>query len=160
MYYQFETGYGPVHVHIDHHNGKILKVFTNIAPIGTEIAGLTSVMGILISKYLEMGGDVNSLRRHLNSIKSDKPYGFGPKRVESIPHAVSTALSKFLAQIGNLPGQQLLTPHVGTEKAPAKADHPPEHKPGHCPKCYSPNIAYLSGCTGPTCYECGFSECS
>jgi ribonucleoside-diphosphate reductase alpha chain len=163
VYYQFETGYGPVHVHIDHHNGKILKVFTNIAPIGTEIAGLTSVMGILISKYLEMGGDVNSLRRHLNSIKSDKPYGFGPKRVESIPHAVSTALSKFLAQIGNLPGQQLLTPHVGSTtegKTPQKADNPQEHKPGHCPKCYSPNIAYLSGCTGPTCYECGFSECS
>jgi ribonucleoside-diphosphate reductase alpha chain len=159
VYYQFETGYGPVHVHIDHHNGQILKVFTNIAPIGTEIAGLTSIMGVLISKYLEMGGDVNRLRRHLNSIKSDKPYGFGPKRIESIPHAVSTALSKFLSQMGNLPGQQLLTPHVAT--APEKAQKQEgEHKGGHCPKCYSPNIAYLSGCSGPTCYECGFSECS
>ncbi len=161
VYYQFETGYGPVHVHIDHHNGQIMKVFTNIAPIGTEIAGLTSIMGVLISKYLEMGGEVNKLRRHLNSIKSDKPHGFGPKRIESIPHAVSTALSKFLAQMGNLPGQQMLTPHIATPEAKMqKADNPQEHKPGHCPKCYSPNIAYLSGCSGPTCYECGFSECS
>jgi ribonucleoside-diphosphate reductase alpha chain len=160
VYYQFETGYGPVHVHIDHHNGQILKVFTNIAPIGTEIAGLTSVMGILISKYLSLGGEINTLRKHLNSIKSDKPYGFGPKRVESIPHAVSTALSKFMAQMGNLPGQQLLTPMAATpDKTQAKPDLQ-EHKPGHCPKCYSPNIAYLSGCSGPTCYECGFSECS
>ncbi len=159
VYYQFETGYGPVHVHIDHHNGRILKVFTNIAPIGTEIAGLTSVMGVLISKYLELGGDVNRLRRHLNSIKSDKPYGFGPKRIESIPHAVSTALSKFLSQMGNLPGQQLLTPLVTAPDVKAQRTEG-EHKGGHCPKCYSPNIAYLSGCAGPTCYECGFSECS
>jgi ribonucleoside-diphosphate reductase alpha chain len=164
VYYQFGTGYGPVHVHIDHHDGEILKVFTNIAPIGTEIAGLTSVMGILISKYLEMGGDVNALRKHLNSIKSDKPFGFGPKRVESIPHAVSVALTKFLSQMGHLPGQQTLTAHVGEAapevKAQAQVHQQEAHKDRHCPKCYSPNIAYLGGCSGPTCYECGFSECS
>ena len=158
VYYQFETGYGPVHVHIDHHDGKILKVFTNIAPIGTEIAGLTSVMGILISKYLETGGDINSLRKHLNSIKSDRPCGFGPKRVESIPHAVSIALTKFLSQMGNLPGQQVLTQHVQKTVPEVKAQMPERQE--HCPKCYSPNIAFLSGCSGPTCYECGFSECS
>jgi len=162
VYYQFETGYGPVHVHIDHHNGKILKVFTNIAPIGTEIAGLTSVMGVLISKYLELGGDVSRLRRHLNSIKSDRPYGFGPKRIESIPHAVSTALSKFMGQMGNLPGQQLLTSMVNAKPPEVKAQtqQPQQEHKGHCPKCYSPNIAHLSGCAGPTCYECGYSECS
>ena len=77
------------------------------APIGTEIAGLTTVMGVLLTKYLALGGDVNDIRKHLNSIKSDKPYGFGPKRVESIPHAMSVALSKFLAQSGSLKGQQL-----------------------------------------------------
>ncbi len=159
VYYQFETGYGPVHVHIDHHNGQIMKVFTNIAPIGTEIAGLTSVMGILISKYLSLGGDINTLKKHLNSIKSDRPYGFGPKRIESIPHAVSVALSKFMAQTGNLPGQQLLTPHVSATPE-AKAPPPQPDTKGHCPKCYSPNIAFLSGCSGPTCYECGYSECS
>jgi ribonucleoside-diphosphate reductase alpha chain len=160
VYYQFETGYGPVHVHIDHQEGRVLKVFTNIAPIGTEISGLTTVMGILISKYLELGGDINSLRKHLNSIKSDKAFGFGPKRIESIPHAVSVALGKFMSQMGNLPGQQLLTPHVENTEIKIQKVTNEEHRPGHCPKCYSPNIAYLSGCSGPTCYECGFSECS
>jgi hypothetical protein len=113
---------------------------------------------------LELGGDVANLRKHLNSIKSDKPNGYGPKRIESIPHAVSTALNKFMSQMGNIPGQQLLTPHVSVPvpevKAQMPVQEPEKHKPGHCPKCYSPNIAYLSGCTGPTCYECGFSECS
>jgi len=166
VYYEFESGYGPVHVHIDHHEGDIQRVFTTIAPIGTEIAGLTSIMGILISKYLELGGDVGNLKKHLNSIKSDRPMGFGPKRVESIPHAVSIALGKFQSQMGNLPGQQLLTPHV-EESAPevqAQASEAKAHQEGgrerHCPKCYSPNIAFLSGCSGPTCYECGHSKCS
>jgi len=157
VYYQFETGYGPVHVHIDHHEGQIMKVFTNIAPIGTEIAGLTTIMGILISKYLEVGGDANSLKKHLNSIKSDRPYGFGPKRIESIPHAVSVAINKFLSQMGNTQGQQLLTPHV-TKIIETKTKETPKQE--HCPKCYSPNVARLSGCSGPTCYECGYSECS
>lgn len=166
VYYQFETGYGPVHIHIDHHQGAPTKVFTNIAPIGTEIAGLTSIMGILISKYLEMGGEVNSLRKHLNSIKSDRPYGFGPKRIESIPHAVSMALSKFQSQHGTLPGQQLLTnvpeKKVEASKPLVTASVKTEEKKHqeHCPKCYSPNVAHLSGCSGPTCYECGYSECS
>jgi len=161
VYYKFATGYGPIHVHIDHHEGKILKVFTNIAPIGTEIAGLTTVMGILITKYLELGGDASILRKHLNSIKSDKPYGFGPKRIESIPHAVSVALTKFQARMGNLPGQQVLTPHVENTAPEVKGQaSKPAMAQEHCPSCYSPNIAYLSGCSGPTCYECGFSECS
>lgn len=159
VYYEFETGHGPVHIHIDHHEGDIMRVFTHIAPIGTEVAGLTSVCGILISKYLENGGDINNLRKHLNSIKSDKPFGFGPKRVESIPHAISMALSKFQAQMGSLPGQQMLTKLV-EKTAPEVSAQVPKDKEGHCPKCYSPNIAHLSGCSGPTCYECGYSECS
>ncbi|MBI4146931.1 adenosylcobalamin-dependent ribonucleoside-diphosphate reductase [Candidatus Woesearchaeota archaeon] len=166
VYYKLDTGHGPIHIHVDHHNGEIMRVFTNITPVGTEISGLTCIMGILISKYLEMGGDVNDIRKHLNSIKSDKPYGFGPKRVESIPHAVSMALSKFLAQTGNLPGQQLLSPHVSTPAPEVTAQLSVTVKPEaqddkkHCPKCYSPNVAMLSGCSGPTCYECGHSECS
>jgi len=169
VYYKLETGHGPIHIHIDHHDGKILRVFTNITPVGTEISGLTCMVGILLSKYLELGGDVNEIRKHLNSIKSDKPFGFGPKRVESIPHALSVALSKFMAQTGNLPGQQLLSPHV-SKPAPevqaqlgiaqkAIAEHTADDKK-HCPKCFSPNVAMLSGCSGPTCYECGHSECS
>ncbi|RLE45581.1 adenosylcobalamin-dependent ribonucleoside-diphosphate reductase [Candidatus Woesearchaeota archaeon] len=166
VYYKFESGYGPVHVHIDHSNGKIVRVFTNTAPIGTEIAGLTTVLGILVSKYLELGGDVNEIRKHLNSIKSDKPFGFGPKRIESIPHAVSIALSKFLAQMDKLPGQQLLTPLIeekeNKDNKPKKDDKKDDNKGrlSYCPKCFSPNIAYQSGCSGPTCFDCGYSECS
>ncbi len=164
LYYKLETGYGPVHIHIDHLDGKPFRVFTNTTPIGTEVAGLTTALGILLSKYLENGGDINEVRRQLNSIKSDKPFGFGPNRIESIPHAISVSLTKFLAQQGKLQGQQLLTPIINKEAGLKEAngnlgiEH--ERKTEHCPKCYSPNIAYLSGCSGPTCYDCGYAECS
>ncbi len=165
VYYKFESGYGPVHIHIDHSSGKIVRVFTNTSPIGTEIAGLTTTLGILISKYLEHGGDVNEIRKQLNSVKSDKPFGFGPKRIESIPHAISVALSKFLAQLDKLPGQQLLTPHINEKKEDKNKDLKNINKDkddvkAFCPKCYSPNVAFQSGCSGPTCFDCGFSECS
>ncbi len=159
MYYRFETGHGPVHVHIDHLNGEIQKVFTHTTPIGTEIAGLTSVLGIFISKYIEKGGNINEIRAQLNSIKSDKPYGFGSKRIESIPHAISMALSKFQSQTGTLQGQQLLTQHVEeTPKNTTKTKQENDIK--YCPKCHSPNIVFAGGCSGPTCLDCGYSECS
>jgi ribonucleoside-diphosphate reductase alpha chain len=160
-YYKFETGWGPVHIHLDHDQGRLRRVFVHTTPIGTEISGLTAMMGILLSKYLENGGDVAEVRKHLNSIKSDRPYGFGPNRIESIPHAVSVAISRFLQQHGrkesNDPTKQATLPAAlpALAAAPAEKD---EH--GYCPKCYSPNIAYTNGCSGPTCYECGYSECS
>ncbi len=165
VYYRLSTGYGPMHIHIDHKDGKPFKLFTSTTPVGTEVAGLTTALGIMISKYLEAGGDVNEIRRQLNSIKSDKPFGFGPSRVESMPHAISVALTKFLAQHGDLKGQQILTTHVATSETVSSSTATEHSEQGndrkeHCPKCYSPNIAYVSGCSGPTCFECGHSECS
>ncbi|MDO8661348.1 MAG: hypothetical protein Q7K43_05650, partial [Candidatus Woesearchaeota archaeon] len=162
VYYRLSTGYGPMHVHIDHKDGKPFKLFTSTTPVGTEVAGLTTALGIMISKYLEAGGDVNEIRRQLNSIKSDKPFGFGPNRVESMPHAISVCLTKFLAQHGQLKGQQVLM-QTNTNQLNNVAEHQStsaQDRKEHCPKCYSPNIAYVSGCSGPTCYECGHSECS
>ena len=30
----------------------------------------------------------------------------------------------------------------------------------HCPKCYSANVAFESGCSEPSCKDCGYSKCS
>ena len=169
VYYKFETGYGPVHIHIDHIDGTPIRVFTNTTPIGTEIAGLTSVLGILLSKYLELGGDVNEVRKHLNCIKSDKPMGFGPNRIESIPHAISVALTRFLRSMGKLTNghdtkflkkEEITAALQNPTPAPTPTEERPLVKVDHCPKCYSPNIAFINGCHGPTCHECGYSECS
>lgn len=167
VYYKFETGYGPIHIHIDHEDGKPFRVFTNITPIGTEVAGLTSVLGIMISKYLELGGDVSEIIKHLNSVKGDKPYGFGANRIESLPHSISIALKKFLENYStkdslkkgevkkNVSNNKLSETTIMKQNEKTKLDNQV-----YCPACFSPNVSYESGCRGVTCHDCGYSECS
>ena len=152
-YYQIKTGYGPLHMHVNYDERGPYQVFLNIPPLGTEISALSSLVGILLSKYLSEGGDPLRVLKHLNSVKGDKPIGFGESRVNSIAHAVSIALRRHLKKTGWLP-----------EKEDGEADDGlgflELQKAEYCPKCYSSNVAHESGCSGPTCHDCGFSECS
>jgi len=152
-YYQIKTGYGPLHIHINYDERGPYQLFTNIPPLGTEISALTSLVGILLSKYLAEGGDPLRILKHLNSVKGDKPLGFGDTRVNSIAHAISIALRQHLKKTGWLSEGEDSVKHEKLEViALPKAEY--------CPKCYSSNVAYESGCSGPTCHDCGFSECS
>jgi len=151
-YYEIQTGYGPLHIHINftEENGPF-QIFTNLPPLGTELSGLTALVGILLSKYLENGGDPVRILKHLNSIKGDKPFGFGENRVNSIPHAIAIALRDHLKK-------RKMIPESGTDTN--KLQLWDATKTQYCPKCYSSNISFESGCSGPTCHDCGYSECS
>ncbi|MBI3549132.1 MAG: adenosylcobalamin-dependent ribonucleoside-diphosphate reductase [Elusimicrobia bacterium] len=152
-YYQVKTGYGPLHIHINYDERGPYQVFTNIPPLGTEISGLTSLIGILLSKYLAEGGDPIRILKHLNAVKGDRSVGFGDARVNSIAHAISIAMRTHLKKTGWLDdsgGQE--TKSVESIANLAKAEF--------CPKCYSSNVAHESGCSGPSCKDCGYSECS
>ncbi len=151
-YYQIRTGYGPLHVHINYDEKGPFQLFTNIPPLGTEIAGLTSLVGILISKYLGEGGDPLRLLKHLNSVKGDRPIGLGPNRVDSIPHALAIAIRAHLKKTGWW--------EPARENAAEAASLPPPSAADHCPKCFSRNVSHESGCSGVTCHDCGHSECS
>lgn len=150
-YYQIKTGYGPLHIHINYDEEGPYQVFTNIPPLGTEISGLTSLVGILLSKYLELGGDPTDVLRHLNSIKGDRPIGFGENHINSIPHALAVALRNHLKVTGHTDK---------TAEQTTKLDLWEASRSLYCPKCYSSNVSYQSGCAGPTCHDCGYSECS
>ncbi len=155
-YYKIETGSGTLHLHINYDELGPRKIFGNIAPLGTEISGLTSALCIMISKYLEEGGDPVRILKHLNSIKSDKPYGFGHKRVDSIPHAISKALRQNLVKTGFFAdkGQTSL---VGAKKTPLYREE--EEETLTCSKCFSTNVQMMAGCSEPTCFDCGYSKC-
>ncbi len=152
-YYQIKTGYGPLHIHINYDERGPYQVFTNIPPLGTEISALTSLVGILLSKYFAEGGDPLKVLKHLNSVKGDKPIGFGENRINSIAHAISVALRQHLKKTGWLSDGE-----DAAQKAKLEGLALP--KTEYCPKCYSSNVSYESGCSGPTCHDCGFSECS
>ncbi|MDE2237252.1 MAG: hypothetical protein KGK30_05135, partial [Elusimicrobia bacterium] len=150
-YYLIRTGYGPLHIHINYDERGPYQVFANLPPLGTEISALTSVIGILLSKYLGEGGDPLRVLKHLNSVKGDRAIGFGSGRVHSIAHGFSLALRQHLKKTGWLEGDA-----SGAEEALEPAPATTEQ----CPKCYSANVSYQAGCSGPTCHDCGYSECS
>jgi ribonucleoside-diphosphate reductase alpha chain len=152
-YFQLKTGYGPLHVHVNYNEHGPYQVFTNMPPLGTEISGLTSLIGILLSKYLEEGGDPVKVIKHLNSVKGDRPVGLGDNRINSIAHGIAVALRSHLKRTGIIATDQDIN---GQEKLELwDASHTQ-----YCPKCYSSNVSFESGCSGPTCHDCGYSECS
>jgi len=152
-YFQLKTGYGPLHVHINYNEHGPYQVFTNMPPLGTEISGLTSLIGILLSKYLEEGGDPIKVIKHLNSVKGDRPVGLGENRINSVAHGIAVALRSHLKRSGIIASDAEIN---GQEKLELwDASHTQ-----YCPKCYSSNVSFESGCSGPTCHDCGYSECS
>jgi ribonucleoside-diphosphate reductase alpha chain len=151
-YYLIKTGYGPLHVHINFDERGPYQIFTNLPPLGTEISALTALIGILLSKYLAEGGDPVRILKHLNSVKGDRLLGLGPKRVDSVAHAVAIALRRHLQDRGWLSGE-------AGERAEAAMARPPVPVE-RCPRCRSANVSHESGCAGPTCHDCGYAECS
>ncbi|MFB6246610.1 MAG: adenosylcobalamin-dependent ribonucleoside-diphosphate reductase [Candidatus Pacearchaeota archaeon] len=158
-YYKIDTGHGPVHIHINYDDIGPTQIFANISPTGTEISGLTSALAIVLSKYFELGGDPKRILKHLNSIKSEKPFGFGKNRIDSIPHAISTALKKHLKKTGKIQSMDEQTdPNSSANTQDNQAEEPNSNM--YCPQCYSANVGMVAGCPEPTCFDCGYSKCS
>ncbi len=149
-YHLIQTGHGPVHLHVNYDKEGITKIFANLSPTGTEISGMTTALAIILSKYFELGGDPIRIIRHLNSIKSEKPYGFGKNRIDSVPHAMSIALRNHLIKTGK----------IKTFNQEENDKEPEVDKKLHCSKCFSANVGMISGCSEPTCFDCGYSKCS
>jgi ribonucleoside-diphosphate reductase alpha chain len=109
----------------------------------------------MISKYLETGGDPKRILKHLNSVKGDRPFGFGAQRVDSIPHAIAIALRTHLQKHGKMEA-----PATAVAEAKGGLELWDRSSALYCPDCFSANVAQQSGCTGVTCFDCGHSECS
>lgn len=148
-YYEVQTGYGTLHVNIVYNEKGPFRIFTSIPPLGSEMSGLVSVLGVFMSKAFQYGYEPDRALKHLNSAKGDKPIGFGSKRVDGIAHGVSIALRKHLQKTDKIESLDMFT-----------KEEEKQTKLGHCPKCFSSNIQYQGGCSGPTCFDCGYSECS
>jgi ribonucleoside-diphosphate reductase alpha chain len=160
-YYMIQTGQGPIHIHINYNEEGISKIFANLSPTGTETSGMATSLAIVLSKYFELGGDPVRILKHLNSIKSEKPYGFGKNKVDSVPHAFSIAIRNHLIKRGIIkPVENGFAMHGsnGSEEKVIEIDR--DVKDLHCPKCFSSNVGMISGCSEPTCFDCGYSKCS
>ena len=96
-YYKIDTKLGVLHVHLDHDkDDKIQRVFSQIAPLGSDIASNTALIGILITEFLKANGDINKILKHLNSIKGSAIGTWEGQTIDSLPHAIGMAIQAFL----------------------------------------------------------------
>lgn len=166
-YYEIKTGHGPLNVHIDYDDQGPYRLFVNLPPVGTEISGMATMIGTLVSNTLEEGGNMAALLKQLQSVKGDRPLGLGENRVNSIPHAIAIALRTHLKKHGHLAAVENENDLMQTgDKAPTQ-DEPAalelwnlSHANDQCPECYSANVRFGAGCSGPVCNDCGYSECN
>ncbi len=174
--YSIRTGEGKVHVTIvGDERGYPAGVFNNLGPIGTSQSSSISVMGLRLTRYLEEAAEPDLLKtlKDFGSVKSDKPIGYGPNRVDSLEHGFSIIWRYHLLrhgvidQNGEMGLQQVKfkkrdksSSLEGTVTKESSENHE-ENSGIACKECGSRNTLPLEGgCTEPVCLDCGHNKCS
>jgi ribonucleoside-diphosphate reductase alpha chain len=144
-------------------NNKIREVFVNMGHTGSQEKSYTEAIGRLISRYLQLNGDVTAVIESLKGIKANDAIAWDRGiKLYSVPDAIAKALEISLG--------------VTSFKAFPLAEHGKEtdeeqHGEGKqmsmsrteiraevCPECKEPMLVYESGCY--TCKNCGYTKCA
>jgi ribonucleoside-diphosphate reductase alpha chain len=159
------------------------EVFLEIGKAGSDIKAMAEAMGRLMSLILRMASPVSPLERvreivkQITGIGGARSYGFGKRRVLSLPDAVGQALAENYLNVSygsEAPGQgaemgveldplaleqkvalQLENAEIHADKKKAAAMH--GSSADLCPSCGDSAFVRVEGCH--TCYACGYSEC-
>ncbi|HST20087.1 MAG TPA: adenosylcobalamin-dependent ribonucleoside-diphosphate reductase, partial [Blastocatellia bacterium] len=145
------------------------EVFLEIGKAGSDIKAMAEAMGRLMSLILRMASPVSPVERvreivkQITGIGGARSYGFGKRRVLSLPDAVGQALAENYLNVtyGNESDGQ--GSEMGVETAmlagepKAKEAAIPITSADLCPSCGDSTFVRAEGCH--TCYACGYSEC-
>jgi ribonucleoside-diphosphate reductase alpha chain len=144
------------------------EVFVEIGKAGSDIKAMAEAMGRLMSLILRMASPVSPVERireivkQITGIGGARSYGFGKRRVLSLPDAVGQALAENYLGVsyGNEDGGQ--GAEMGVEKVPdglakQKTSAIEATSADLCPSCGDAAFVRVEGCQ--TCYACGYSEC-
>ncbi|HSO73846.1 MAG TPA: adenosylcobalamin-dependent ribonucleoside-diphosphate reductase, partial [Blastocatellia bacterium] len=164
------TPSGTAHITMNEdEEGHPFEVFLEIGKAGSDIKAMAEAMGRLMSLILRMASPVSPLERvreiakQISGIGGARSYGFGKRRVLSLPDAVGQALAEnyLNASSGNEEGGQ--GSEMGVDAGSAgiesskKHDSIPMASADLCPTCGDSAFVRIEGCQ--TCYSCGYSEC-
>ncbi|HXG67091.1 MAG TPA: LAGLIDADG family homing endonuclease [Blastocatellia bacterium] len=139
------------------------EVFVEIGKAGSDIKAMAEAMGRLMSLILRLVSPVTPVERvreivkQISGIGGARSYGFGKRRVLSLPDAVGQALAE------NYLGLKFDNEEDVEEDAPvaAKSKAALEAKPASsadlCPTCGDLAFVRQEGCQ--VCHACGYSEC-
>ncbi len=180
---QVETPLGRAYVTIhENGDGQPFEVFINTSKAGSETAAISEAIGRLISYILRLTSPVEPLERlrevlrQLQGLGGDRPLGFGPHRIRSLPDGVARALKVYLQrketeEPGGKHAEALQNPPSPTlplrlSMEPDPAAQAASDGPGQdalsrtgelCPECGQAALINEEGCR--KCYACGYSEC-
>jgi ribonucleoside-diphosphate reductase alpha chain len=163
------TPSGTAHITMNEdEEGHPFEVFLEIGKAGSDIKAMAEAMGRLMSLILRMASPVSPIERvreivkQISGIGGARSYGFGKRRVLSLPDAVGQALAENYLNVsyGTEEGGQ--GSEMGVETA-RRGSETQKHAPipatsaDLCPSCGDSAFVRTEGCQ--TCYACGYSEC-
>jgi len=163
------TPSGTAHITMNEdEEGHPFEVFLEIGKAGSDIKAMAEAMGRLMSLILRMASPVSPLERvreivkQISGIGGARSYGFGKRRVLSLPDAVGQALAENYLNISQGTEADGQGAEMGVDES---ADGALAHKAAMaaagsldlCPSCGDSAFVRIEGCQ--TCYACGYSEC-
>ena len=165
----FKTAFGTSYITMNSdEQGNPFEVFITVGKAGSDIQADAEGLGRLISLQLRTTAPHNrrEMLKHvvdqLQDIGGARPVGFGPKRVLSLPDAVSRALQNHY--LNQETPQQLGLPMNGEDSNVAIQEKPaPVLNKANmsgadiCPECGTGTFIRAEGCR--KCLTCGYSEC-
>lgn len=144
------------------------EVFLEIGKAGSDIKAMAEAMGRLMSLILRMASPVSPLERvreivkQITGIGGARSYGFGKRRVLSLPDAVGQALAENYLNISQGTEADGQGSEMGVDESAdgvlaQRASVAAAGSADLCPSCGDSAFVRIEGCQ--TCYACGYSEC-
>jgi ribonucleoside-diphosphate reductase alpha chain len=163
------TPSGTAHITMNEdEGGQPFEVFLEIGKAGSDIKAMAEAMGRLMSLILRIASPVSPVERvreivkQITGIGGARSYGFGKRRVLSLPDAVGQALAENYLNVSYGSEDDGQGAEMGVDEA---SDGPAKQKRSAleatsadlCPSCGDAAFVRVEGCQ--TCYGCGYSEC-
>lgn len=145
--YKQKTPLGKAYVGIfEDGNGDVAEVHIDLGAAGSDIAAIAKGMGITATgmlnprlQTLTNREKVEWLIKQYSKISGSTFIGFGPQRVNSLPHAIAKVLEEHIDSVATDHS------HTGAQSLDI------------CPECGAASFVKQDGCQ--TCVSCGFSKC-
>lgn len=163
------TPSGTAHITMNEdESGQPFEVFVEIGKAGSDIKAMAEAMGRLMSLILRMASPVSPVERvreifkQITGIGGARSYGFGKRKVLSLPDAVGQALAENYLGLSYGSEEDGQGAEMGIEESVSR------HESGKrrtlslvaadlCPSCGDAAFVREEGCQ--TCHACGYSEC-
>jgi ribonucleoside-diphosphate reductase alpha chain len=135
-----------LYVTVNHDGERILEVF---------VAGpISAGVGLLASKMLRGGFEVNEVARSLNKVTGTHAVWFNERLLTSPEQAVAECLLVVDRRLKNLPSSERQI--LKAAAAEMHAESQMSSMVGECPECGG-HLEHASGCD--SCRDCGYSKC-